>query len=384
MSETQIPTLNSLTADQVLACEVEGTALWFLKNTADGSEKNGPYTEENLREHIQAQADFSPDFVANKMGTEEWMTVVEIPEFKRKPKLVSMAAMNVNSAFHLLENGQKIGPFSEAEIKEKLQAKVIMFSDFISVDKGFNWLKIYELPQFDSRSPQAAEALPLSPSEETFKISKLQGLKNIQENQVTKDVLAFVAFASKRKNETVAEVQIQETVSWWSQHKKMMFASLTVFVIGGFSWNYFNAPKAPETAEAENFETMFANHPSTQSRGIATPVRRNINRAPAQENMPNPLQMNHHHQQAHNVPVPIEDAQINYDEPPPADPADPVEPPQPPEVAQAAPPVEEPVQMAEAEPPMEVEREPANDPAVAPPPPGPVPSEAEMFNQEAQ
>lgn len=385
MSDTQIPTLNSLTADQVLACEVEGTALWFLKNTADGSEKSGPYTEENLREHIQGQTNFSPDFVANKVGTEEWMTVVEIPEFKRKPKLVSMAAMNVSSAFHLLENGQKVGPFSEAEIREKLQAKVIMFSDFISVDKGFNWLKIYELPQFDSRSPQAAEALPLSPSEETFKISKLQGLKSIQENQVTKDILAFVAFASKRKNETVADVQIEESVSWWSQHKKTVFASLTVFVIGGFSWNYFNAPRAPETAEAENFETMFANHPTIESRSPAANNRKSVRRAPAQAGLPNPMQISHHSEQAHNVPVPIEDAQINYDEPTPPEAPDPVEPPPPVDAAQAAPPVEEPQQIVEVEPPMEVEREPANDPAVAPPPPGPpAANEAEMFNQEAQ
>lgn len=386
MSDTQIPSLNSLTPDQVLALEVEGAALWFIKNTADGSEKAGPYTEENLRDYVLAHQDFSPDFVANKLGTDEWATIVELTEFKRKPKLVSIAALNVSASFFLLENGQKIGPFSEAEIHEKLKNKAVIFSDFISVDKGFNWLKIYELPQFDSRSSNSAEALPLSPTEEVFKISKLQGLKNIQENQLSKDILAFVAFASKRKNDVLPDAPAVENVQWWTQHRKTIFASLGFLVIASFSWKYFTTPAINVAEETDNIETMFANHPVNHHPPTVKP-KKVINRAPANANAPQPMQMNHHHSQANNVPVPIEDAQIHYDEPPQVDAPDPVEPPPPIEQAQMDPP-EEPQQVAEAEPMPEIEREPANDPAMAPPPPpppgSPAASEAEMFNQEAQ
>lgn len=389
MSDTQIPTLTTLGPDQVLALEVEGTALWFIKNTADGSEKAGPFTEENLRDYILAHQDFSPDFVANKLGTDEWTTVVELAEFKRKPKLVSMAAINSTASFYLLDCGHKVGPFDEAEINQKLKNKELIFSDFISVDKGFNWLKIFELPQFDSRTASLAEALPLSPTEEVFKISKLQGLKNIQDNQVSKDILAFVAFASKRKTEVLPETPAEEKGHWWGQHKKMIYASLSLFVFASFSWKYFTTPGPSNVAEeADSLETMFANVAPTQAPSARAGIpQQNQNRAPAANGIHHPMQLNHTHAQSNNIPVPIEDAQINYDEPTPPEAPDPVEPPPPPEAAQVNPPEEqpEPQQVAEAEPMPEADREPANmpEPAMAPPP-GPAPSEAEMFNQEAQ
>lgn len=380
MSDTQIPSLTTLTSDQVLAMEVDGTAMWFIKNTADGSEKTGPYTEENLRDYVLAHQEFSADFVANKVGTDEWTTIVELSEFKRKPQLVSMAAINTNATFYLLDNGHKIGPFSETEINEKLKSKELIYSDFISVDKGFNWLKVFELPQFDGRTASLAEALPLSPTEEVFKISKLQGLKNIQDNQISKDILALVAFASKRKNEVMPDAPMEEKSHWWKSHKKAIYASLSLMVFASVSWKYFNKPSTEQAQETENFETMFAQQP-IRAQGAPVRAHQMPARAPANENINHPMQLNHYNNQANNVPVPIEDAQINYDEPPPADAPDPVEPPPPVEAAQLNPP-EEPQQIAEVPEPMpEVEREPANDPAA---PPGPAPKEEEIFNQEAQ
>lgn len=388
MSDTQIPSLTPLTEDQVLQLEVEGGSMWFIKNTSDGSEKTGPFTEENLRDYVLSHQNFSADFVANKLGTEEWTTIVELSEFKRKPQLVSMAAINTTTTFFLLENGNKIGPFKEEEIIQKLKNKEIIYSDFISIDKGFNWLKVFELPQFDSRSPSLVDSLPLSPTEEIFKISKLQGLKNIQDNQVTKDILAFVALASRRKIEALPDAPEEEISHWWQAHRKAIFATMSLAVIASFSWKYFTSSSSNlANTEAEQLESVIAsqnpghsmNMPTNKSNGHPA-----VRRSPANDGMPS-LQMNHHNSQANNVPVPIEDAQINYDEPIPADAPEPAEPPPAAETVASPANEDQPQAVAEAEPmpEPEIEREPANapDPISAQAPPQP--KEEEIFNQEA-
>src|SRR5690606_906368 len=98
--------------------------------------------------------------------------------------------------FWIMHQGLKAGPFSYKEIDKKLEMDLLTMTDLISIDEGENWLKIYQIHQFDRRSHQPNN-LPVSPREENFTEVHLKVIEEF-ENKGTSlsDEMAELAYGA--------------------------------------------------------------------------------------------------------------------------------------------------------------------------------------------
>jgi hypothetical protein len=100
---------------------------------------------------------------------EEWKDFFSTAEFqRRKPKLVPAQNLIQNDDFYILEKGQKSGPFSLEQVKNKVETCEIVVSSEVSVDEGKTWIKLYEHHEFDRRLHKNQEDLPFQPEQNIF------------------------------------------------------------------------------------------------------------------------------------------------------------------------------------------------------------------------
>jgi hypothetical protein len=317
MQENQGQDLQALTTEELAGMNLELDQIWYLK--APGSEdKYGPFTEAMLKAHFQANPDFDSEYLACNEAAEEWSKVFDIPVFqRRKPQLAQIPKTEVNNQYHILFKGQKLGPFPHQDIVEKLKTKELLYNDFVSTDKGYNWFKIFELPDFDRRDTLSI-VLPVSPSEETFGKTQMRSLSEIEKNQGELDMTAMIASSARRKVEEYNHVAPTESISVVPfKHKKKIVAAISLAMTCTLAWVIFSKSPNKNTSEADE---MITDQP------MANSFNPNVNmnggmRSPASNKMFNmhrqPRSLNQISRE-HNVPVPINDAQntVNYDDPP--------------------------------------------------------------------
>jgi hypothetical protein len=317
MQENQGQDLQALTTEELAGMNLELDQIWYLK--APGSEdKYGPFTEAMLKAHFQANPDFDSEYLACNEAAEEWLKIFDIPIFqRRKPQLAQIPKTDINNQYHILLKGQKLGPFPHQDIVEKLKTKELLYNDFVSTDKGYNWFKIFELPDFDRRDTLSI-VLPVSPSEETFGKTQLRSLSEIEKNQGELDMTAMIASSARRKVEEYNHVAPTESTNVVSfKHKKKIVAAISLAMTCSFAWMIFSKSpnKSPtETDEVINEQPMANNFQQNThlNGGMRSPASRNMFNMPRQPRSLNQIS------REHNVPIPINDAQntVNYDDPP--------------------------------------------------------------------
>ncbi len=81
---------------------------------------------------------------------------------RRKPQLVSSDALSEETIddFHLLKNGQKIGPYTKQKILKMIETKEILITDMVSTNNGHSWCKLYQAEDFDRRTLKETDQLP--------------------------------------------------------------------------------------------------------------------------------------------------------------------------------------------------------------------------------
>lgn len=86
---------------------------------------------------------------------------------RRKPQLISTEALAEEAPddFHLLKNGQKIGPYSKENILKLIQSKEILITDMVSINNGHTWCKLYQTEDFDRRTLKDVDQLPRLPKQ---------------------------------------------------------------------------------------------------------------------------------------------------------------------------------------------------------------------------
>jgi hypothetical protein len=155
---------------------------------------------------------------------------------RRKPQLISSEALAEESAddFHLLKNGQKIGPFSKENIFEMIQSKEILITDMVSTNNGHTWCKLYQTDDFDRRTLKDVDQLPGLPkkfigeenesvimlSEDLDAMTGLAYLSNIKRGKTIEKSQSENQTIEKEKSSSMNEVN-SKTV-----YKIILFASL--------------------------------------------------------------------------------------------------------------------------------------------------------------
>ena len=84
---------------------------------------------------------------------------------RRKPQLVPSEALaeELSEDFHLIKNGQKIGPLTKKKVIDLIQSKEILITDMVSTNNGHTWCKLYQTEDFNRRALSEADKLPRVP-----------------------------------------------------------------------------------------------------------------------------------------------------------------------------------------------------------------------------
>ena len=170
----------------------------------------GHFWQQDLREFIKQRPSFTSEAEIQKSGDEEFTPIFDHPLFqRRRPQIVKaqMPAIPKGPGYYMLEHGQKRGPYSLEELKELVDTKKAILTDMISADDGQNWIKLYDLPEFDRRN-ESKSHLPHSPEGEVFSQSE----QVIKESSINGDATEFIARLAYdgKENELIQEAPLEE------------------------------------------------------------------------------------------------------------------------------------------------------------------------------
>jgi hypothetical protein len=173
--------------------------LWMLQ----GKEQDvqGPFSTQYLNQKSGEHQEFFESCQVYNLVIEEWKDFFSSTEFqRRKPKLVPAQNLIQNDDFYLLSKGQKIGPFTLDQVKEKVDNDEIAVSCEVSVDAGKTWIKLYEHHEFDRRLSKNQEDLPFQPEQEVFdeseKVTSIE-VARAQKNKEDDTAITGLAFLGR-------------------------------------------------------------------------------------------------------------------------------------------------------------------------------------------
>src|SRR5690606_24685274 len=96
----------------------------------------GPFDREDIATFLEENPHFPRDTkIANKVE-QIWLSIYQIPHFqRRRPQVVPASQENTEEEqdYFILEGGQKSGPFSQDDIKRKIERKTLIYNSLISL-----------------------------------------------------------------------------------------------------------------------------------------------------------------------------------------------------------------------------------------------------------
>jgi hypothetical protein len=242
----------------------------------------GPIWRNHLKAHLDAFKEMIGEIRVRDIDSEmEWVAVTEHPYFQKRIQepLPAIPKTEVGNLFYILQGGQKVGPFTKEQILEKINAYDLVMTDPISVDMGNNWIKVYQIEEFDRR----------------LKNENLNGSKeltNLYENLRNNNVVGLKVLQSLSKDEATnpnynfnnTTIEPQKRREGGGDLFETKWLALFVFAVVGIvailrSWN--SAPtrekRTPASIKEERVQKM------KQQRSSSTSKRstRSSSRAPA-------------------------------------------------------------------------------------------------------
>jgi hypothetical protein len=153
---------------------------------------HGYFWQYDLKDYVQQDTSFQENTFIQKHGEEEWVNLFDHPFFqRRRPQIVTKIESNSHAQeYYILDQGQKMGPYSIEEIQEQVRSKKAILTDMISLDDGQNWGKIYDLIEFDRRN-EAQAYLPHTPEQDV--LSQSDPEINSKINRKRTDATEFIA-----------------------------------------------------------------------------------------------------------------------------------------------------------------------------------------------
>lgn len=162
-STLSLAELNPLTEDIIELEGLEASELCFVKQ---GDEVLGPFSKTTIKDLISQDLSLADLVLISEVDQKEFLPPFEIPYFDRRN--LSLASEPEDPyeddkiyEYFLLKDGQKDGPFSVQEIKDKLKSKEILLSDSCLPVNSSEWLKISHIEDFNRR--EGNPTLPKTP-----------------------------------------------------------------------------------------------------------------------------------------------------------------------------------------------------------------------------
>lgn len=214
MSTLDLKPLTKETIDQM---GYDNHHLWLVKI---GEETFGPFETESLKHYaFENEAQFE-EARASRADTNDFRPFWSHAHFQ-KPVVHSHKSQ---IHYWILVDGQKHGPHTHQEIEKKIETGDLFMTDYLSVDHGENWKKIFLFEGFDHRH-QSADELPPPPSDTSFQEIRAGLIEKLEKpHRNVKDELAEIAHSSpgsksplKLEELTLASIkssEISESLKW--------------------------------------------------------------------------------------------------------------------------------------------------------------------------
>jgi hypothetical protein len=215
----------------------------------------GPFWQEDLKDFLSDANLYKDSTLVKSIDEGDWKEVYSHPYFqRRRPSLVSTAQMNeTQEDYYILKDGQKDGPYERDQLMAMVDRMELLITDFVSIDEGQSWGKLYEHDEFDRRS-KSHDQLPTSPDGHVFDNSVYDADKAIaQAQRVAEEQDAIVGLAYiGHLNEGKRKVHIEEVKQGQNLNSETpspsgikniaLMAILGLSIIGGvyFSFQIFS------------------------------------------------------------------------------------------------------------------------------------------------
>ena len=157
--------------------------------------KMGPFWQEDLKDFVNDAGLHDSETKIKNIDEDQWISLHEHPLFqRRKPSLVGTSDINnPDNRYFLLSNGKKIGPFSNEELLSKIESLEILFTDYVSIDEGQSWGKIYEIEGFERRDLKPSK-LPQMPDKSLLNNSLEDATNAVQKSKDNDQSLVSLAY----------------------------------------------------------------------------------------------------------------------------------------------------------------------------------------------
>jgi len=144
--------LLSVVNDEIIKSEsIPLDHLWML---SDNEKSYGPFRETDLQALIHQNPNDFKNLLACSLSCEEWSPLFKVPIFDRRNQEKDDPD---KKRFHHLKIGKVQGPYSKNEIIEMLENKTISPQEYLSIDSGLSWKKLYDFNIIDRRNYEEIE-----------------------------------------------------------------------------------------------------------------------------------------------------------------------------------------------------------------------------------
>jgi hypothetical protein len=176
-----ISQLKIIHPNEIKIKEIPLIKLWyiFLKD-----QFYGPYHQQELEEYLHPNSIYMNSIIIANAANMRMMTPIQSEVFC--PKKLTLKDEIQDKRYHYLKNGIAEGPLKEAEVKELIKTKQLLFSDLISEDNGSTWQKIFEYKIFNNNLKE--------------KLPNLEMLSNITDKDLLDGEVKTQATTSHDKN----------------------------------------------------------------------------------------------------------------------------------------------------------------------------------------
>lgn len=264
--------LKPLTEETIKQMGYSSHDLWLVKID---SIVFGPFETESLKHYVSDNEALFERAEACLSDETEWKPFWEHTKFQSKK--MQVVSEDYEGPFWIMDFGLKLGPYTYREIDKKIEMGLLLMTDYISIDNGENWIKIYQIGGLDRRifSP---EVLPEAPYEskmqnptfpdnrhEKTAIEELANLAFIGHQQEIESQLKMDELTLKREIHS----HRQSAVRWFIP----LTAALAMALVSGI-YSMISSVKIPELSaerKEEKEEKVKRERPRVPASTIPTP-----------------------------------------------------------------------------------------------------------------
>lgn len=248
LSEEQVQT-GQFPRDEIFEVQVENKII-------------GPFWQEDLKDFLSDANLYKDSTLVKSLEEGDWKSVYSHPFFqRRRPALVSSNQMHESDEdYFILKDGQKDGPYDKEQLLSMVSNMELLLTDFVSIDEGHSWGKLYEHEGFDRREKNH-QNLPISPDGHIFNNSIYDADRAIAQAQRVaeeKDAIVGLAYIGhlnegKRKvhiEEVKQSENLKDSEASSDNRNPILFFILGLSLVGAiyFSYQLFSGEPAPTIA----------------------------------------------------------------------------------------------------------------------------------------